>query len=297
MYRYYSIAAQRFGKLFGNGPEVMAFCPWHNNTKSPALQVNVEKGIYVCFSGECLAKGSLKPKKGAVADDDGQTLMDLLRKAGAPVGTATEVVVPEEVLVRYRSGTDYWSNRGFDAATIQLFELGYSSLTGTAVIPVRRTDGALMGIIQRMLGGGNPKYRNPSGFDRKNRLFGEWLVPDGCRKAVLVEGPVDAMRVWQAGHVGLATYGTSVSNGQIKLLVRLGIQEVVLFFDNDEAGKHGTEALLTGKHDLRKLFHVAIADYTVDGARSDPGAMETAAVDAAVARATNPMQQSLKAGA
>ncbi len=43
----------------GHGPERMAFCPFHENTHSPSLSVNVDEGLYDCKNPACGASGDL----------------------------------------------------------------------------------------------------------------------------------------------------------------------------------------------------------------------------------------------
>jgi len=61
-------------------------------------------------------------------------------------------------------------------------------------------------------------------------------------KVYIVEGPVDVWKMEMAGvNNVVATLGVSISFEQIQLLVRLGVREVVLCYDNDGAGTTGIE--------------------------------------------------------
>ncbi len=58
------------------------------------------------------------------------------------------------------------------------------------------------------------------------------------RKVLIVEGQIDALRLIQAGFtITVAGQGTAFGIGHVKELVALGIQEVYLALDADEAGK------------------------------------------------------------
>jgi hypothetical protein len=48
---------EEFLTIRGRGANRMAFCPWHENTDSPALSINVDEGLYQCMNPECGAHG------------------------------------------------------------------------------------------------------------------------------------------------------------------------------------------------------------------------------------------------
>src|SRR6185312_9735780 len=59
-----------------------------------------------------------------------------------------------------------------------------------------------------------------------------------CGYAILVEGPLDALALEQAGiSGGVAMLGATLSDQQQILLETSGVQHVVLLTDNDEAGR------------------------------------------------------------
>ena len=117
-----------------------------------------------------------------------------------------------------------------------LFDLQQRAL----VWPVRAHSNKLLGFTRRYLPGHQLRYEYPRGFTRP-------LFPcDKFRgsRAILVEGPLDAMWLHQHGYYGaLATLGTSVTAKQLAWL-RAHVAEVVLMFDNDPAGKAVTQKLL-----------------------------------------------------
>ncbi|MBR6072720.1 MAG: DNA primase [Bacilli bacterium] len=62
------------------------------------------------------------------------------------------------------------------------------------------------------------------------------------KKLILVEGQMDAIRVYAEGIENVcATMGTALTNEHVKLLKKLNV-EIVLCFDNDEAGEKATLA-------------------------------------------------------
>lgn len=86
-----------------------------------------------------------------------------------------------------------------------------------------------------------PKYLNTHEspiFRKSELLFGLWetrqVIENGS--LVLVEGPLDAMKVTQAGYPGVALLGGSLSARQVELLRQSKASHLLLAFDRDAAG-------------------------------------------------------------
>lgn len=61
------------------------------------------------------------------------------------------------------------------------------------------------------------------------------------RKAIVVEGQIDALRLIQLGfNITVAGQGTAFGEGHVKELVKLGISQVFLALDSDKAGQEAT---------------------------------------------------------
>jgi len=139
------------------------------------------------------------------------------------------------------------------------------------------------------------------GFRKAKHLFGaHWFrtawdqIPGATLKvsavAVIVEGVVDALMVWQATRnfhdalgfpvLPLALLGSSPSQEQANLLVRLTAdRRIVSFLDNDQAGRKGDRELyeLVG---CRVRFHRV--RYGDNQAGADPGGMAAEAIREAI---------------
>ncbi len=64
------------------------------------------------------------------------------------------------------------------------------------------------------------------------------------RKAIIVEGQVDALRLIQAGfNLTVAGQGTAFGDGHVKELVNLGVNQVYLSLDSDNAGQEATSKI------------------------------------------------------
>lgn len=64
------------------------------------------------------------------------------------------------------------------------------------------------------------------------------------RKAIIVEGQIDALKLIQAGfNIAVAGQGTAFGEGHVKELLNLGLREVFLALDSDEAGQEAARKI------------------------------------------------------
>lgn len=125
-------------------------------------------------------------------------------------------------------------------------ERGRSFFAERVTFPLREASGSVVGFSARKIreetfGG---KYINSPEtplFHKSRFLFGlsecrRRIAKD--RKAILVEGQIDALRLIESGlDLAVAGLGTAFGEGQVAELMQLGIRELFLAFDADEAGR------------------------------------------------------------
>jgi len=127
----------------------------------------------------------------------------------------------------------------------------YDRLRGRVTFPIRDTRGRILGFGGRALAPDQePKYLNtPESpiFRKRESFYGFPFALDPIRRgerAVVVEGYFDLIALHRAGvEAALATCGTALSADHARDL-RRRTQEVVLFFDGDEAGQRAMERAL-----------------------------------------------------
>jgi DNA primase len=291
------------------GDEYNVRCPIHGEQHA-SMRINVAKGAWMCHG--CKARGgmaklakflgvSYRYNRAEAGMAMLQAKLGLLRKG---VQAEQEVVLPEDTLKRYSVSTRYWTDprphgRGLSEETVEAFELGYDPMNDDAIIPVRNMYNELLGVTRRSLRRDSRiKYRDPKGFKKRNNLFGSWFVAQAESPTVVItEGPLDCIKVWQAGHPAVGVYGSYLTEHQIMLLRRLGIVSCILMFDNDKAGReavkwckgfvkdHDGEWHYNPATDLRKFFVVKKASY--DGLTgNDPGDLPDEEIDRAVMKAS-----------
>lgn len=247
MYRYEQRAEELFDVRSKSGPEWMAMCsnPDHDNTRTPAMSVNVEKGVFYCYA--CDHKGSYVAQS---SEDDFEMQANLIQSlvASAMAAEETDHQVQrynKSYLNRFAVPTDYWEGRGLTEATVKQFDLGYDYVQDAATIPCYDLQGHLYGVTRRYANPepGSSKYRMPKGWKKAEHLYGANLARGvDSTSVVLVEGQIDAMKAWQAGFVGLSQNGSGISTHQIHILLQLGVEEVILCLDNPHRDKAGAMA-------------------------------------------------------
>lgn len=121
---------------------------------------------------------------------------------------------------------------------------------GRITIPIVDLFGNVIGFSCRKLSEKEmgPKYINTPEtilFKKSKVLFGlkesrRTIAKE--KKAIIVEGQIDALRLIQEGfNYTLSAGGTAFGEDHVKELVHLGVEKVYLAFDGDEAGRNATQ--------------------------------------------------------
>jgi DNA primase len=114
---------------------------------------------------------------------------------------------------------------------------------GRVMIPIRDVRGRVTGFGGRLIVDGEPKYMNSPQteiFDKSRSLFAIEQAQESIksgRRAVVVEGYLDAIRAHEAGFKDVvASLGTAITTQQLQTCARLA-STVVLALDPDPAGQ------------------------------------------------------------
>jgi DNA primase len=123
----------------------------------------------------------------------------------------------------------------------------YDRFRDRVLFPIYDSRGRVCGFGGRIVGEGEPKYLNsPESqiYNKSRMLFGLYQQRESIRrqrKAVLVEGNFDLLALVAHGvELAVAPLGTALTREQLRLLKPL-VEEVVLLFDGDEAGRKAAE--------------------------------------------------------
>jgi DNA primase len=231
---------------FGN--DFIVFCPYHNNSRTPAGEVAKDSGLFFCFGCQ-----TTKGLEEFVMHMTNRTYFETVRYIKSKeTETNIESIVAkamyappdfvqyDELLIKRLNNQAlespramrYYTGRSITEDSIKKFSLGFSEKQDMVTIPVHSPDGLTIGFVGRSIEG--KEFKNTPGLPKSKVLFNLHRVKTSSTIYV-VESSFDAIRLDQVGFPAVATLGANVSASQIKLLEKY-FNNVVLVADNDEAG-------------------------------------------------------------
>lgn len=255
----------------------MLCCPFHQD-KTPSLQIYRQTGTWTCFSSNCNA-GS-----GDVIDFimkmDKSTKHEAIVKAKELAGYNKPEPPYEKLFKTFLTNVKkadkaqaYLKERGLNPERI---EIGYNNTTWgqmryCLIFPLKSKQGKIVSLygrniyntIQQSISQEKTEGKHYYTRSRKG-LYPHWPKPD-TKQLILTEAVIDAATLLQMDlrhqYGILACYGTNGFTAEheqaIKGLKKL--EEVIIFFDGDEAGREGTKRIAEKLHQLRpeiKLSYV-----------------------------------------
>ena len=231
---------------FGN--DFIVYCPYHNNSRTPAGEVAKDSGLFFCFG--CQTTKNLEE---FIMFTTGRSYFETARyiksketetsieaAVNKAMYAAPDFVQYDEVLIKRLNNQAlesprairYYAGRNITEDSIKKFSLGYSEKQDMITIPVHSPDGMTIGFVGRSVEG--KEFKNTPGLPKSKVLFNLHRVKTSSIIYV-VESSFDAIRLDQVGFPAVATLGANVSASQMKLLEKY-FNNVVLVADNDEAG-------------------------------------------------------------
>lgn len=269
------------------GDEYWALCPMHlarmkRVDHNASWSINAETGLHSCFS--CKYKGNLftlvRDLKGPGEARDFQgsksveslTIPDGFRvRRSVPIPKPDPVQalgMPESSLALF-TDPPAWAReaRGVSSWAVGFYGVRWSKEQDAWVLPLRNPD--TNGLIGYQLKGQLEKItlNKPTGMNKGSTLFGYREVRVVSDVVMVVESPLDAMRLTGFGFFAVAVCGSRVSEVQLELLD--SFDTVVFAMDNDDAGRLETERLRR----LMPGFYANVFEYP-EGAPKDFGEMD-----------------------
>jgi DNA primase len=228
--------------------DFIIFCPFHNNHRTPAGEVQKSSGMFFCFS--CQKSADLielvmhtsgrsyfeaarfiksKEKQSNLAVDIDRALAE--EEKYKPFD---ELIIKRlhNNLVSSERPKNYFSYRKIYQQSFSKFSLGYSEKQDMVTVPVHSPEGIPLGFVGRSIEGKD--FKNTPGLPKSKTLFNLHRVKKYDRVYV-VESSFDAIRLDQLGMPAVATLGANVSSKQIELLQKY-FNNILVIADNDEAG-------------------------------------------------------------
>lgn len=258
--------------------ELYCFCPMHDNHNTPAMNINLNTGKWVCHAG-CGGGRTIWSLGSRILNIPYNVVFNRYsnwRKEDS-VETLLAALEPEkekeihqhdisELSVYGRNYPKWFVERGFGLDDIDRFSVLGSS-DSCVILPVH-FNGRYHGYIKRL----SPSLADQKGFrywytpflEKTEVLYGwDILVKQAqgvvkCNKIVLCEGSLDCMWLQKAGLPAISILGTSVSDYQAQYIKKtIHPEEIFLAFDNDIPGKVATEKAI----EIFKDYKVWVLQY------------------------------------
>lgn len=171
-----------------------------------------------------------------------------------------------------KPGRDYLLQRNISPETAKKWNLGFSpedydplcykgllkeninyfwrKMNNRLIIPIFNSNNKLVSLSGRSINNRWPKYDHYP-FPAKQILFGLNINKDNIRDedyAIITEGQLDVISAWQNNlRTITCSFGAHASQEHLALLGRY-TRNIYIVYDNDKAGKKGTESLKYIKH-------------------------------------------------
>ena len=240
------------------GVEVNGLCPMHKKRtgkedQHPSWWINSETGVHICFS--CGYKGNIYT---LVADVKGISYFDaqdyIGESAEVPLDSLMrrikdlpEYIQPEEPVIAmsearlavYTIPPDIELKKRFlTRDAVVMHGVLWDTKNEAWILPIRDADtGALLGWQEK--GARGRFFKNqPAGVKKSKTVFGVQLL-DSTKELIVVESPLDAVRLTGLGHNAISSFGAILSEEQAKIMRRAS--KIIAAFDNDKAGHTANE--------------------------------------------------------
>lgn len=222
-------------------------CPFHDDQRD-SLSINIEKGVWICFAG--CGQGSLRSFVSRFSDTlyfETDFDEDLLSYSEEFLDFSTEyneIQLPETFVEQQYPNWVF--DRGFTKKTLREWKCRLNPTTNSLIIPAYTKENILIGWVARRPPQQEPRYLYPEFFKKSSILFGQNMNTSQHKILCLVEGPLDALWLYQHGYFACALLGAHLSVRQFQLLARIGkeIGEIVLCLDNDKIGQTTTAKIV-----------------------------------------------------
>lgn len=292
----HQLQLQRSRVSAGNLIASCPFAPWNHKSgdRRPSFGILIEEdgeSAFNCFG--CGEKGDLLTLVLELADARGDDYSEIEEWVWKNEGSGTSGAIrdsetdPEHWRLNIQKKRDeevyeeheydsysayipkYAFERGFDVETCEAWEIGDDPNRGRMTFPIRRMgDKKLVCIKGRTYRGDRDKYLAYLTWAQTNFLYGEHMLREDEQRVVIVEGELDAIKVWMAGFTGLAIMGRTPSQEQVRK-IELIDRPIILLPDRDSEGS--TWANRLGAYLVDEL---SVLDARVPKGKKDPGDMD-----------------------
>lgn len=260
--------------------DVLCYCPFHGNSDTPAF--NISKGtnhMWRCWNPSCGAKGNIYTLVERIHDLTPLGASRYLRKYKSQRRTKKfqikkkekdrdYPVLDKDLLDNYSKSIwdlGYMINqRGFTMDTLQFFKVG--RLGNYIVVPVFDEKFRLVGFTRRDVRKDAARKYIDADLPKKFILF-NLQNAKAYDIVVVVEGPLDALKVHQAGFPNVVSVMSGNLTKYQEELLRRNFDSIIIFTDNDSAGRE------LGNQIANRLKQLKIYWAEYPDSKKDPGAL------------------------
>lgn len=228
--------------------DFIIFCPFHNNSRTPAGEIHKTNGLFYCFACQ-----ETKEFTEVIMQATGRSYFEAARLIDSKSDNKNiEEVVQQvldkkvdfeeydlEIIERLHNNVfnssramSYYQNRKITKDSVIKYKLGYSEKQDMVTIPVYSPDGLCLGFVGRSIEG--KVFKNTPRLPKSKTLFNLQRAKR-YDSIFIVESSFDAIRLEQVGVHAVATLGATISQEQRKLIKKY-FNKVYLIADNDQAG-------------------------------------------------------------
>lgn len=240
----------------------LCYCPFHNNTDTPAFAVDKSSGQFHCFNQSCMASGNdlselLRLRKGLnpfqalrvinkYQQEQRIPLIDRLKetmKSPNDFPTMSESKVSDLHEALWTSpALDYMYGRGFEDETLKYFQVGYSpgreyplpykSRPEMVVVPMHDINGRPIGVVGRSIVG--KVFKNSKNLPKSLTAWNIHRAKAEGEAVIVCESTFDAMRVWQAGYKNVVALLGGQASPEILHQLGCYFSRIVIMTDYDK---------------------------------------------------------------
>jgi DNA primase len=242
------------------GSEVNGLCPMHKQRtgkedRRPSWWINTETGAHICFS--CGYKGNIYTLIADVKgidyhdardyiDDTAEKPIDSLMKRIKELpqyvqAEPEQIPMSEARLAVYTDAPDIELKKRFlKRDAVNAHGVRWDIKNEAWILPIRDpNDGSLWGWQEK--GARGRFFKNqPAGVKKSKTVFGVEILTS-THDLIVVESPLDAVRLTGLGHTAISTFGALISEDQAKIMRQSS--KIIAAFDNDKAGQTANEQI------------------------------------------------------
>jgi DNA primase len=238
-------------------------CPFHGD-KTPSMQVYLETNTVHCFSSNCKLHGKAIDVIDFILHHEGITKHEAINKAKELIGYQ-EPEQPFEKLFKVFQATlkknekaqAYLKERSIEKAEAGFNSGTWANLKQCIIFPLKSKQNKIVSLYGRSI------YNNEEAkhFYTRNRkgLYPGYPKAD-TKQLILTEAIIDAATLLQCtDYKILACYGTNGFTAENEQAIRElnQLEEIIIFFDGDEAGREGTKRIAEKLHQLKPEIKIS----------------------------------------